>query len=401
MMRKFLVSLIAFLTLLTLTTLVVADNSLNVSDVRIFVDDFEVDGVSGVSVEAGDVVPVEIFFKAGKNATDVEVSAWVEGERSDAAEKDFADLIEGKSYHARLSLRFPEDLDETEEDLTLFVRIEADGGSFEDEFDINVQREPDKASIIFAETVREVEAGSSFPVDIVLKNLGRHELDDAIVRVSIPELGISRRAYFGDLVAVEDNGDNDDEDARERRIYLRIPSNVESGVYDLVIEGGNEDSVDRMETSISIAGAEGATKVIVPVKSREIAQGDTETYEVIIVNKGNSVGVYEVMPQTSENIVVSVDNPVVTVPAGESKTVNIRVKGLEEGTHSFGVDVTADNNLVESVALTGSVTGETQVSDIAILTIVLAIIFVVLLIVLIVLLTRKPTAEEELEESYY
>src|SRR3989344_7396830 len=110
------------------------------------------DADSGVlAVEAGEVVPIDIYFTANRNASDVQVSAWIQGERSDGVEKDFRDLIEDKEYHAILSLRILSDLDEIDEDKTLFVRIETDNGNWEEAFTLSAQREPDKADILFVE----------------------------------------------------------------------------------------------------------------------------------------------------------------------------------------------------------------------------------------------------------
>ena len=45
--------------------------------------------------------------------------------------------------------------------------------------------------ILFVEADNSVSSGSKVAIDIVVKNLGRHELDDLIVQASISELGIS------------------------------------------------------------------------------------------------------------------------------------------------------------------------------------------------------------------
>jgi hypothetical protein len=109
------------------------------------------------------------------------------------------------------------------------------------------------------------------------------------------------------------------------------------------------------------------------------------------------------IPGTVEGLVVSVAEPIVTVPAGSSKVVRVNVRaGEKEGTYSFSVDVTSQGELVKKVVMNANVSERALgTSNVAILTVILAIIFVVLLIVLIVLLTRKPARPEEFEESYY
>jgi hypothetical protein len=420
MIRKFLVSLMAIFTLLTVMTFATAYGDLEVS-----VDKVEVNGLNvetnQVAGEAGEVVPVEIYFEAGEDATDVEISTLIQGERSHGTEEDFRDLVEGSEYHARLSLKLPEDLDEIDEDLDLYVRIETDEGNWEESWILQMQREPYNAELLFIETESQAKAGSAIPVDVVVKNLGRHELEDLRVAVSIPELGVSKRAYFGDLEPTDDfcdidwedaddedlweelacNDDDDDDDARERRIYLTVPENTPAGSYELVVETYNEDSSDVAKGEILVTGNERASRVVVPVSGKSLGAGETVTYDLVIVNSGSNIGVYEVIPQSVEGVLVSVDNPVVTVQAGSSRTVPVQVKaGDRQGTYTFSVDINSDGQLVETVGLTANIDERVLEGNVAILTVVLAIIFVVLLIVLIVLLTRKPSSEE-LEESYY
>ncbi len=407
MNTKILVSLMTILALLTVMPLVAATGVVTTNSV-------EVDGMyvgsegntwHNVSVEAGQVVPLRVEFTANTNASDVEISAWIRGHRSDSVSKDLPDLLEGSNYNAKkLSLRIPSDLDETEEDLVLVIEIETDEGSIKEEYTLKAQREPYKANILFVEADKTVVAGSSLPVDVVVKNLGRHELEDLVVSVGIPELGLEKRAYFGDLTPLDDWQDDDEnEDAVERRIYLKVPVSVNAGDYELVVEVYNEESNDIVKRDIAVVGTEEATQVVVPVSSKELSTGETKTYTLVIVNAGKNIGVYEIIPETAEGVIVSVSNPVVTIPAGSSKAVEVEVKaGSREGTYNFAVGVTSQGKLVKRVVMNANVVkGKVVRGDLTILTIILAIIFVVLLIVLIVLLTRKPTKAEELEESYY
>jgi hypothetical protein len=123
----------------------------------------------------------------------------------------------------------------------------------------------------------------------------------------------------------------------------------------------------------------------------------------VIVNSGNRIAVFEIVPETTQNLAVSADESIVTVPAGSSKVVRITAKANDViGTVNFGVNINSEGQLVKRVNLAANVTkGKAITSNVVALTIVLAVIFVVLLIVLIVLLTRKPAKTEEFGESYY
>ena len=392
---------------LVLATSLVAASDLNVDVYEVRFDGLDIENqVSVAAGEAGELIPIDVYFTADENASDVEVSAWIQGDRSNSAERDFADLIEDKSYHARLGLILTDDID-PEEELTLYVRIETDAGNWEEAYTIGLQRKPYVADLLFVEFDSQAKAGSSVPVDVVVKNLGRHELEDLIVSVRIPELGVSKRAYFGDLTPVdscdhEDEDDCDKEDAEERRLYLKIPTNANPGVYEVEVITYNDDAESYVRSNIEIVGAEDESTVVVPVTSKEFDVGQVVEYDLLIVNSGSNIAVYEIVPEVTEGLMVSADKTVVTVRAGSSEVVNLKVKASEKGTYSFAVNVNSENDLVQRVVMNATVMPSSfGGSNVAILTIVLVIIFIVLLIVLIVLLTRRPERMEELEESYY
>lgn len=420
MKTNFLVSFVTVIAVLACMSLVVAANSLDVDVYKVEIDRADVSG-NNVALVSGNTIDLDLFFVAGEDAEEVEISAWIQGYRSDGAEQSFADLIDGKDYHSTLSLAVPSDLDNVDEEHTISVRIETDSGSWEEEFQVNIQRESYKVDLLFVEVDQNVKAGQSVPVDVVIKNLGRHELDDVVVSVSVPELGISKNAYFGDLTPTDNScdkedfsdddeylacllgDDNDAEDTYEKRIYLNIPEDTATGTYELKVEAYNSDEKDMKTISLSVQGKEDKSKLVVAVTSKEVAVGNTVTYDVMIVNSGSNIGVYQIVAETAEGVLVTVDSPVVTVAAGSSQVVKVSVKGVKEGTYSFGVNVIAEDGSSERAGMTALVT-EGKVSltgNVAVLTIILAIVFVVLLVVLIVLLTRKPQQSEELEESYY
>lgn len=406
--REILVFLIAIVSVLALVANVVASDDLNITPNEVYFDGIQINsGSNVVSVEAGQTVPVRIYFTANEDAEEVQVSAWLQGERSNAVEQDFADLIVDSDYNARLSLAVPSDLDEIDEDLTLYVRIESDSGNWEEAFTIRLQRAPYKADVLFIDVDSNVKAGSSVPVDIVISNMGRHELDNVIVAARISSLGIQKQAFFGDLSPTDDEDDfgEDATDAVERRMFLSIPANVQPGIYALEVEAYNSDTSASITKNIAISNSETESRILTSVTGKDIARGGSATYDLIVVNSGSNIGVYEIVPGTATNLVVSVDQPILTVAAGSSKVVKVNVQaGDNTGTYPFTIDVTSDGQLVNKVSLSANVVSKTAVvgsSNVVILTVVLAVVFIVLLIVLIVLLSRKPEKTEEFGESYY
>lgn len=400
MKNKFLVSLIAFLAVVAFVAAV------NASDLSVDINEIEVNGIdilsgSVVAGIAGEVIPVNVMFTAYTDAGDVQVSTWIQGHRSDSTQIDFADLVSDKSYNARLALVLPTDID-PQEDMTLFVRIESDNGNWEDSYTVSMQRKPYSADVIFVDVDSNVKAGTAIPIDVVVKNMGRHDLSDLVVTASIAKLGISKSAYFGDLTPIDNNTDdnNNNVDSAERKLYLTLPSNVAAGTYDLEIRAYNKKVNSIIKKIVTVVGNDQESEVVVPITSREVSVGNTETYDLVIVNSGNKVGVYEIVSQTSDLVSVSTDTSIITVSAGSSEIVKLKVEGLKKGAGSFAVDINSEGKLVKRVMLTANVSEKAFGSNVIILTIILAIVFIVLLVVLIVLLTRKP-ARSELEESYY
>src|SRR3989344_5045712 len=104
MNQKFaLVPVFAILMIVMLGAFAIASSP--VSNFNVEIDGVDANGNN--AVVAGDIVPITIDFTANENASEVQVSAWIQGHRSDRSEKDFADLIDGSKYRARLSVEIP------------------------------------------------------------------------------------------------------------------------------------------------------------------------------------------------------------------------------------------------------------------------------------------------------
>ena len=357
-----------------------------------------------ISAAAGETIPVRVIFLANESATDARVEAEISGFRDDISSKTPRfNLISGTTYSKLLSLKLPTDVDPFE-DLQLEITVFTKDKSWSKNYNLRLQRDSYVVDLLSVDADREVKAGENLAVSVVIKNRGFERLDDLFVTAVIPELGVQKRVYFEDLVSVDSSDEDDDKkDSEERTLYLKIPSSAKTGIYELQVTAYNADVEEKETQSISIVGGEEDSEVLAPVTVREVAEGETKEFELILVNKGNSLKVYEIVPETSDNLGVSVDNPIVVVPAGSSTSVKVQVTGNEKGTYNFGVNVKQGDQLVKRVSLTAKVTegGVQGVNNLTVLTIVLVILFVVLLIVLIVLLARKPARKEEFEESYY
>jgi len=376
---------------------------------------------NSVSVTPGEVVDIKVVFVADENAENVRIKAEISGEDEDSeARTGKFDIIDGRVYKKYLKLQVPSELDdEIVDDYELEIKIWNKDGSYSDSFDLTVQRESFKLEIMSIDVPQAIDVGNELPVDIVLKNVGSHDLDDLYVTVSIPALNLERRAYFDDLAPLEDldcdwpydealdpsldcsDGDNDEDDTVSGRISLQIPSDAENGIYALEVEASNDDTSVSETTQIVIENEFSGREVIPRTTGKTFSVGEKAEYELLIVNPTNKLKVYRVIPESSGELSVSTSESVVAVSPGSSKTVTVIASAISEGTYDFNVNVFEGEELLSTVQLNANVEGRALANPIVVLTIVLAIIFIVLLIVLVTLLSRKPEKPEEFGESYY
>jgi len=365
----------------------------------------EVNGVDAltngrdVAVFAGEVLPIRVFFDGTDYSEDARVKVWISGNR------DYTFSSQ------RFDVQVPSDIDPSEP-LMLEVSVESRNGGVADtvEIDLAAQRESYLVQALDVNMPTQVTAGEMLSADVVLKNRGRQFAEDTFVTVRIPALGVSNRVYFGDLSDIDqplrDGSDDrlDKEDAAQRRVTLNIPANAPSGVYNVEFEVYNADYGETVTKRIAIVGASENSMVVLSSTSKTFAVGETASYTITLVNTGNKVRVYELEVIPSTGLKANVDESVVAVPAGSSKTVKVDVTATEAGKKTITVNVNSNGELVESKSLIANVEGRSGITGTnatVVLTVVLAIIFVVLLVVLIVLLTRKPEKKEEFGESYY
>jgi len=335
------------------------------------------------SVVAGDTITVKVSFKyIGTDNDNIRVKAIIEGKSDDVTVSSSSfDVENNGTYSQILTLKVPSDFekDSLNADLPLTIKI----GNEEVELgDLHVQKVSYDIAIKSVMTSNSVEVGELLPVDIVLKNTGYNDLNDLYVTVKIPELGIEKSAYFGDLVPLKDCSDDDcdNENTVTGRLYLEIPYNVRSGIYTLQVKAENEDAKSIVSKEIVINNG-------VP----ELAM-KSGTNSLTLLNPTNQLQVYTVKYLDKQVSVV--------MSPASSKDVTLEIP---TGEYKFDVVVYSGNTPLGVVNFSGTnQAAATQLtSPVLVLTVILAIVFVVLLVVLVVLITRKPQKTEEFGESYY
>ena len=361
-------------------------------------------GNEDISVIAGETLTITVFFTALEDASNVRMEAELEGTKMDVDEKtSFFDVEAGMRYAKTIKLKIPYELkDEVSDDLSLNIQIW--NGEFKTqliEYVLRIQRPSYNADVMSIEVSQTVVAGEILPVDVVLKNIGYNDLDDTYVTVSIPALGIEKTSYFGDILAVEDE---DNDDFARGRFYLRIPYEALEGIYTIEAEASNDDLDLAESKEIIIKNDFSNGNIIVTSFRKIVATGQDVEYSFMIVNPTNQLKVYQIVTEPgceiNCNLYTKANTAVVAVPAGTSKTVTVTANAAEEGEYTFNVNVLSGSKLEGVVTFSLGAEGK-QSNPIAVLTVILAIVFLVLLVVLIVLLGKKPQKAEEFGESYY
>ena len=355
------------------------------------------------SVEAGRTLDLRVIFNTSANEDDVRVTARVLGE-SDLESTERFDVLANRTYSKWLQLTLPNDLDELDKNFILEVQVESQsriGDILTATF--AVQRANDALEFLSVESDSKVSPGQNFAIDVVVKNRGRNDAEDTFVKASIPELGISKKIFLEDLGALDQSDEDLEDDSIEGTILLRIPSDAAAGLYTIELEAFSEDAEASATRRVEVVSGSSSGAVVSSTTSKTFAVNADGKYTLTIVNSGNEIMVYNLIVDADDGLTVDLDDSVVVVPAGSSKTVTATARANREGEYNFKVNVHgADNALVGEQEFTAKVEGRAVSGNAAVvLTIILAIVFVVLLVVLIVLLTRKPAKAEELGESYY
>ena len=403
---------------ITLFAIVFALSTVIASEVQICDLTVEINDVDAytttptIAGEVSDTVPVTVEFTACEDATDVRIKVYIEGYKDEiSAETSRFHIVNGSRYVKRFSLKLPSsmDLDDLTEDLSLLVRVSAKSkDSFEESYAIKMQRGLYSLEILSVDTSQEVTAGTTIPFDVVLENNGNDRLDNVYIKVSIPDLGIERKVFVGDVSPKAEEDYDDIVDSASKRIYVSLPRNAVPGIYNVEIEAYNYDASTKVQKKLIISGAQ--TGIIPTATSKTIAIGEEATFDVVLVNPNDRMVVYSLTPEESEGLIITLSESVVAVPADSSKTVQVKVKATnsaEEGTHLVTINVNSESGLIKQVIFSANVEKATSAlsgtksNSVLILTVILAIIFVVLLIVLIVLLTKKPAEAEEFGETSY
>ncbi|MEM4215318.1 MAG: hypothetical protein QW484_03075 [Candidatus Pacearchaeota archaeon] len=371
------------------------------------------------ALERDSQLSVKVVFKSNKDLSNVKLHVWLNGYREEieARTTEF-DVFRGNLYSKTLVLDIPHDID-ARVLYTLYAKIESNHeltGVDEAKIDMSVQRIANVLDIlsidlydhqnyyrgVCGQCTSTFNAGSTLYVDVVVKNRGNHKAEDVYLKVSIPELGISRNVYVGDIEAYDGYGKVEDTE----KVTIALPLPNTEGTYTLEIKAYNTEVSDKETRTIVVEKQlERNIQIMPQITEVKSNKGSTATYSLFITNIG----------ETSENFIIEVLGTegwatATVVPAtfrlnsGESKivTINLEIdKDAESRIYPFTVRVKYGNE-AKQYNFSANVSGTAFDWKIflMIVGIVLAVVIIVLLV--ITLIKQNKTTEEKPElESYY
>lgn len=263
--------LASFIALIAVSSVMAGTLNVNLNSVK--VNDVVLGSGTTLAGAASESVPVVVTFTANEDLQDLKLKVWIDGYQSDiSASTPRFDVVNGSTYIERLTLTLPsvEDMNNLNEGLTLHTDIANKNDDISATYNIEMQRDNYALNLLSVDSPSQAAAGQIIALDVVLKNTGSRTANDAFVAASIPELDISKKAYFGDLTATDDMSNSNYVDATERRLYLAIPSDTKTGDYTVQITASNYDTTSTVKKVISITGlaASNSTDTVAPATSK-------------------------------------------------------------------------------------------------------------------------------------
>lgn len=358
-------------------------------------------GTSKVEVERGETVSVEVWLLGltGADVDDAKVKAWIGGYEYDDIEDitTMFSIEDGITYRKVLTLEIPEDID-ADDSYTLHVEVFDGDDSYDEEFDVKVTEKRhflNLVDVIFTPGLN-VEAGKTVFSSVRVENLGAKKEDDIKVTMSVPELGLSTRTYIDELVALEDY-DDEETSASSEQLFVRIPENVKSGQYELIIEVSYNRGHDAFKRSYVLnvdgrevsPGQEAEAVISIDTTSQNIAQGEGAVYKLSFANLGSQAQVYSLeVSGTSTWATARVDPASITVMPNGASEMFVFVSANEEadlGTHFLTVTIKAGDEVVKQLNLKAEVTGNDDSDNFYNVRKGLEVGFLVLLVILVIL----------------
>lgn len=386
------------------------DDLFELTEVTIEGVDFEVNGGYELGTYApvylNSEVDVEVEWEGLADVDDEEFEAKISLEfDGDDVDTEYFDV--GENHHGRstLTVEIEDDLlddDESSRLVPLYIKMRTRDGDFDQEVKVllKVTREKNLVEIydVNFRQGTQLEAGQLMTASVGIVNDGREEEEDIYVRMSIPELGLTTRSDRFDLVPEdEEDVDNEEYFKLHKTLFLELPLNTPSGVYDVHFEVVYDDGDEKDEQVYSmVVGAGTAFDSQISIDTESLTTGAGKAI-VYTLSFGNPNANYDVEVEGVDFGTVKVTEE------GDTAFVFVSVdEDAKVGSYDFKIMVKSGNNVLEEFDVTTEVVeGKSDVnySDVKQgLEIGFAVLLVILVILGIILVAKKLGKGDELEE---
>ncbi len=383
----------------------------------------EVNGIipatNAIYAERGEALDITVFVTGLNDIEDIKVRAWIEGYEYEDIEdsSDMFDLTANVDRAIPLTIHIPEDI-EASEDYTLCIKVTDKDNNVQKEYPLRIEETRHKIKIqdVLFRPSNTIEAGRYLRTVVRLENVGARKEEDIKVTVSIPDLGISTSDYIDELVAYENDDDDEETSQSTNELVLQIPKNAETGDYETKITAEynrGHDIVVKKEI-IHIEGKEalGEAEAIISMDTsmKELPIGKETAYKVTFASLSEESSIYSVEVAGTETWAsAKVEPAFVTIEPGKAAEIFVKItpnKDADLGSKMFTIKVKEGNTLIKETTINADVTkaGIDWSATKTVLEWGFGILVIILIILgLIIAFKRKapePT-ETETEESYY
>lgn len=297
-------------------------------------------------------IPVEVDVK---NDYDEDLDAVLEARLFDVTDdvyvademSDEVSINDGDTETLKVELEIPIDI-ENGHSFIVIIKVYEDGNEndqCEDDY-VTVNINKDKNKVILDKTIitpETVECDGDFSAQLKFANVGREDEDKVKVRIYNVNLGIDEEKTF----SVDEN-----EYETVNFNALHIPEDAEEGDYTLNIAwdynyDDNDDEYDSSGDGEATINVEGNCKVpvydvLISTQQLSTAKPEEEvTIKVTLTNTGNEKTTYTIgaTGYSEWATLESIDPKTLTLEAGNSGYVNIKLTPEETGTKEFKVTV--------------------------------------------------------------
>ncbi|MFH1333116.1 MAG: hypothetical protein ABIH53_02700 [archaeon] len=345
-----------------------------------------------LEVELGEDLDVEVKIKCGDIDSEKELrlvgSIWT-GEYEDVQDETGLFIVKpGVTYFKSMTLTIPQVMDTENNKLRLML---VDGQEAE-KTDYNLYVKEQRHNIVVQDILtNQAKAGETLFIKVRAENQGYKAEED--IKVTASFLGITASTYIDEL----ESFGNDD--TRTANLFISIPENTPDGLYELEItlKYGKEKTVEtrliHVTGGTAATASDDETLASISQLPEEVTVGKESQVKVMIVNLNDETKAYGVHV-TADWATVDQEQ-LVTIEAGKSAEIIVKILPEETGIQDFRIDVTANDEVIAEYSAKIEVKNPSRAYG-AIFGSLAGIILVVGLILTIRSVQRKPK-----ETSFY